>query len=191
MSWKFFKLSSGSETHFDFLFHIETYLCSKSKSANYSHHSSGSQKRSMETTASIIAFIDLAGKIVGLIIKVNQLWGEAKDLPHDLRDLLDELEDFALVFDELKDQLEYDQARNTRSNSSYINRSFMAANKAKDMLEELAREIYLTIQSKREGLQRTLTSFKLLIKKEKIERYQTRLKRAITLLQTAISTYQM
>ncbi|WZH40328.1 hypothetical protein QYS62_001260 [Fusarium acuminatum] len=145
----------------------------------------------METTASIIAFIDIAGKIVGLIIKVNQLWGEAKDLPHDLRDLLDELEDFALIFEELKDQLEYDQAHNTKSNSSYINRSFMAANKAKDMLEELATEIYLTIQSKREGLQRTLTSFKLLIRKEKIERYQTRLKRAITLLQTAISTYQI
>lgn len=145
----------------------------------------------METTASIIAFIDIAGKIVGLIIKVNQLWGEAKDLPHDLRDLLDELEDFALIFEELKDQLEYDQAHDTRSNSSYISRSFMAANKAKEMLEELAAEIYLTIQSKREGLQRTLSSFKLLLKKEKIERYQTRLKRAITLLQTAISTYQM
>ncbi|EKJ78336.1 hypothetical protein NXS19_001161 [Fusarium pseudograminearum] len=145
----------------------------------------------METAASLIAFIQVAGKIVELIIEVNQLWGEAKDLPGDLRDILEELDDYALVFEELKEQIEYDQTHNTRSNGSCMSRSFMAATKAKEILKELVEEINMTIHSKKEGLQRRLSSFKLLMKKEKIERYQKRLQRSITLLQTAISTYQI
>ncbi|KAK6717936.1 hypothetical protein SNK05_001110 [Fusarium graminearum] len=145
----------------------------------------------METAASLIAFIQVAGKIVELIIEVNQLWSEAKDLPSDLRDILEELDDYALVFEELKEQIEYDQTHNTRSNGSCMSRSFMAATKAKEILKDLVEEINMTIHSKKEGLQRRLSSFKLLMKKEKIERYQKRLQRSITLLQTAISTYQM
>ncbi|PCD22416.1 hypothetical protein FGRA07_03786 [Fusarium graminearum] len=145
----------------------------------------------METAASLIAFIQVAGKIVELIIEVNQLWSEAKDLPSDLRDILEELDDYALVFEELKEQIEYDQTHNTRSNGSCMSRSFMAATKAKEILKDLVEEINMTIHSKKEGLQRRLSSFKLLMKKEKIERYQKRLQRSITLLQTAISTYQI
>ncbi|RGP71481.1 hypothetical protein FSPOR_3328 [Fusarium sporotrichioides] len=145
----------------------------------------------METAASLIAFGQVAGKIVQLIIKVNQLWGEAKDLPNDLRDILDELDDYALVFEELKEQIEYDQTHNTRSNGTYMNRSFMAATKAMGILKDIVEEINMVIHSKKEGLQRRLSSFKHLMKKEKIEKYQKRLQRSITLLQTTISTYQI
>ncbi|KAF4970515.1 hypothetical protein FSARC_2483 [Fusarium sarcochroum] len=145
----------------------------------------------METGASIVAFVQVAGEIAKFIIKVNQLWCEAKDLPHDLQDMLDELNDYAPVFEELKEQLEYDQAVNSGRSNSYVTRSFSASLEAHKILKDIVEELSFKIQSRKEGLQRTMSAFRLLTKKDKLERHQKRLKRSIRLLHTAISTYQI
>ncbi|UPK99377.1 hypothetical protein LCI18_010312 [Fusarium solani-melongenae] len=145
----------------------------------------------METAASIIAFVQITGDIVKLIIKVNQLWSEAADLPHDLQDLLEELKDYSILFEELKEQLEADNATNTARSDSCVARSFVNSQQAHKILKELLDEMSTQVQSKKEGFQRTFTALKLATKKEKLERFQKRLKRSIRFLNASIMTYQL
>ncbi|KAL2675132.1 hypothetical protein Neosp_011312 [[Neocosmospora] mangrovei] len=145
----------------------------------------------METAASIIAFVQITGDIVKLIIKVNQLWSEATDLPHDLQDLLEELKDYSILFEELKEQLEADNATNTARSDSCVARSFVNSQQAHKILKELLDEMSTQVQSKKEGFQRTFTALKLATKKEKLEKFQKRLKRSIRFLNASIMTYQL
>jgi regulator of replication initiation timing len=146
----------------------------------------------MEAAASIIAFAQVAGKIAELIFEVSRLWGETKGLPQDLQDLLEELDIFALQFEELKEQLDYEQASGPSRSKSSINRSFVAATKAQSVLQGLVEEINSEIRSKKEGFQRTIVALKsLLKKKDRLESHQKRLKRVIDLLHIAISIRHM
>ncbi|KAM0440840.1 hypothetical protein ACHAPT_000141 [Fusarium lateritium] len=145
----------------------------------------------MEAAASIIAFVQVTGEIVKCIIKVNQLWDEATDLPHDLQDLLEELKDYSILFEELKEQLEADNAANTARSDSCVARSFTNSQQAHKILKELVGELSSQVQSKKEGFQRTFAALKLATKKEKLERFQKRLKRSIRFLNASIMTYQL
>ena len=140
----------------------------------------------METAASIIAFIDAAAKITSLIIEINELWGEAKALPEDLRDLVEELDTLALDFAELREQLDYDREFHPSISNSSIDRSFIAARKAQIILDDLVKEIQSVLYSKKEGFQRTMSAFKFLLKKGKLEGCQKKLRRSIDLLHIAI-----
>ncbi|KAH7005627.1 hypothetical protein EDB82DRAFT_490745 [Fusarium venenatum] len=145
----------------------------------------------METAASAIAFADAAFKITKLIIEINQLWGEAKALPEDLQDMVDELDGLALDFEELKEQLDHDQAFHPRLSKSSINRSYIAARKAQNNLYALVGEMQSEMNSKREGFQRTISGFKFLLKKGKLEKCQKKLEHTIDLLHNAISIRHM
>ncbi|ESU06205.1 hypothetical protein SNK03_001096 [Fusarium graminearum] len=145
----------------------------------------------METAASAIAFADAAFKITKLIIEINQLWGEAKTLPEDLQEMVDELDGLALDFEDLKEQLDHDQAFRPGLRQSSINRCYTAARKAQNNLYTLVKEMQSEIYSKREGFQRTMSGFKLLLKKGKLDKCRKKLKHTIELLHNAISIRHM
>ncbi|KAM0547463.1 hypothetical protein ACHAO7_007298 [Fusarium culmorum] len=145
----------------------------------------------METAASAIAFADAAFKITKLIIEINQLWGEAKTLPEDLQEMVDELDGLALDFEDLKEQLDHDQAFRPGLRQSSINRSYTAARKAQNNLYTLVEEMQSEMYSKREGFQRTMSGFKFLLKKGKLDKCRKKLKHTIELLHNAISIRHM
>jgi regulator of replication initiation timing len=145
----------------------------------------------MDAGASILAFVQAAGKTIELIIEVKKLWDEAKGLPQELRDLLEELEILALDLQDLKEQLDHDRIFSPNQSKSSIERSFLAVRKARTILQGFVDEVNSKILSKKEGLQRTISSFKFLMKREMLENYQKRLKRAIDELHIAISIRHM
>ncbi|KAF4978520.1 hypothetical protein FZEAL_5118 [Fusarium zealandicum] len=145
----------------------------------------------MEAAASIVAFVQVASEITKCIIKFNKLWEEASDLPQDLKDLFEGLNDYLILFEELKEQLEFDNVSTTTQSSSGIARSFNASLKARDILQELVKEMSCKVLSKKDGFQRIFTSLKLATKKEKLERFQKRLKRSMSLLHISIAIYHI
>ncbi|KAF4990952.1 hypothetical protein FGRMN_8143 [Fusarium graminum] len=148
---------------------------------------STTEESDMDAGASILAFVQAAGQTVKLIIKVKKLWDEAKGIPEEFQGLLEELDILALDLQELKEQLDHDRKFNPNQSKSSIERSFLAVRKARNILQGFVNEVNSKIISKKEGLPRTIGALKFLMKKDILESYQKRLKRAIDELHIAIS----
>jgi len=138
--------------------------------------------------ASGISIGTLAAQITSSIIKLKSYWDQIQDAPEDMRDLIEELEDL----NQLLIDIEEDQRQNPMSNlildpsssSRCLQHCKQGATRLKELADSLSEDMKGSSKSKRKW-----ASVKLVLKKDKIDRYRIKLQRVISLLNLSHQIY--
>ena len=141
------------------------------------------------TVASGITIGALGAQIAGGIIKLKSYWDQIRDVPQNLHDQIEELE----ILNQLLVDTDRDQQRNPvsslildpSSNNRCLQYCKRAVNQLSDLMNEIARDTVATNK-----LRRHSASAKVVWRMEKIDRYQSKLKRSIRLLSFSLQLYQ-
>jgi len=132
--------------------------------------------------ASGISIVQLAGQIAESAITLKQYWDQIKDAPSEISNLLGEIESFELILRGIgDDQMGISQFRPINpSMQQTLNLCNRAAEQLKSLVDDLSRKL----EGKR-GWKKTLTSIKVVLRKEDIKSLKKRLKYAISLMHMA------
>ncbi|MCJ1461286.1 hypothetical protein MMC28_011668 [Mycoblastus sanguinarius] len=138
--------------------------------------------------ASGISIGTLAAQITSSIVKLKTYWDEVQDAPEDIQDLIGEVEDLYLLLADLEE----DQKRNPVSSLVLDNTSISSClshcKQGADRLKELADDLSTDFDA-RSKLRKKWASTKVVLKKDKLERYRKKLERAIRLLSLSHQIY--
>ncbi len=138
--------------------------------------------------ASGISIGTLAAQITSSIIKLKSYWDQVQDAPEDMLDLIEELEDL----NQLLIDIEEDQRQNPMSNlildpsssSRCLQHCKRGATRLKELTDSLSEDMKGNSRSKRKW-----ASVKLVLKKDKTDRYRMKLQRVISLLNLSHQIY--
>ena len=135
-----------------------------------------------------IGIATLAAQITDSVIKLKSYWDQLKDASEDLQLLIEEIEDLNLLLSEI----EKDQQRNPLSSrllgSTAASKCFEHCKRGADRLKELTTELGLEIKAGGRWKKRW-ASAKVVLKKDRLEKYRSRLERASRSLSLAHQIY--
>lgn len=138
--------------------------------------------------ASGISVGTLAAQIVNSVTKLKSYWNEIKEAPEDIKLLMEEIEDLQLLLTEM----EQDRSRNPMSGTilepSSASKCLSLCKRGAATLKQLADDLGADIDAS-SRLKRKWTSAKVVLKKDKIVKYQSRLGSAIRLLSLSHQCY--
>ena len=138
--------------------------------------------------AGSVGFATLAAQVAKRVVKLKSYWEEMKDVPEDIEDLLEQLH----IFSEILDDIKNDQKQNPISplllDSTSTLRCLTLCKQAVERLQGLVDELFSDIQ-KRNKMKRTWASAKVILGKDKLERYKKKLERAVSLLSLSQQSY--
>ena len=138
--------------------------------------------------ASGISIATLAAQIAGSIVKLKSYWNEVKDAPEDIWLLMEELEGFKTLFSIIQGNLQRDSISNTTAASISASECLDNCQKGAKRLQKLTNDLYTDINASR-GTKLRWVSAKVVMKKDKIKRYKSRLKSSIGLLSLSYQSY--
>ncbi|KAF7544124.1 hypothetical protein G7Z17_g10200 [Cylindrodendrum hubeiense] len=124
----------------------------------------------MDAAAAGIAFVQISTDIAKCVVKAHQLWQQIKDLPHEIQEMLADLEVFGAMFEDIQEQLEADATSLSRDDAP-IKRSLKLARDAYVGLNDLVMDMSTTISTKR-GLKKKAAMIRITVKKDKLDQYQ-------------------
>jgi len=136
--------------------------------------------------ASGISIGTLAAQVASSIIKLKSLWNEVRDAPEDIKDLIDEIEllnNILLGLDEVDPSLTVGLEQR-QSREECLRHCRAASRKISLLVEDLHAEI-----EKSKGLRRKIVSAKLILRKDQVKKYKSRLKGAVRLLSLSEQCY--
>ena len=138
--------------------------------------------------ASGMSIAALAVQVASSVVKIKVCWGHIMDAPEEISFLLDELDDLCLVLSDIEEDQRWNptsplELDNTTA-SKCLDHCRRGANRLKELVEGLNSDIHSPNQ-----LRRKWASTKVVLKKEKIKRYKSRLKAAIRLLSLSHQSY--
>jgi hypothetical protein len=138
--------------------------------------------------ASGISIGALAAQIAASISKLKSYWNEIQEAPDDIASLIEEISDLHMLLADIED----DQRRNPMSSllldSTASSRCLEHCKRAADRLSELVDEVASDIQSS-SGVKRRWASAKVVLKKDSLEKYRSKLERAIRLMTLSHQCY--
>ena len=142
----------------------------------------------MDVVASSITIGALAASIAKSVVKLKACWEAIQDASDDIHFLVKRVELLSLVLRDIQD----DQAQNPISSllldGSTVSTCLETCKAAADRLGQLADKMATSIESSRQ-LKRKFASVKVVLKKNKIERFEAELQSCISLLQLSHETY--
>lgn len=137
----------------------------------------------LELAAGIIAVVQVTGQAVVLTTKIKKLWGEVRDAPEEIQDLLDEVELVSLLLRDIELQAQQTglpaQAWGGQSAVAILKHTQRAHQALEGAADLLDREIQ---RSQNKG-RRMMASSKVLLKKPVLDRLKARLEFSLRLLQ--------
>ncbi|KAM5377349.1 hypothetical protein ACJZ2D_005030 [Fusarium nematophilum] len=144
----------------------------------------------MEAAASVIAFVQISTEIVKCMVKTKQIWEQAQDLPEDARYLVDRLQYYKPIFENIQKQLFCDDFASTMQNDSLVLNSLDFCQKAHEKLEGIANDLHQQLSTKK-GLKRRLSAVRVVIGRDKLELFKERLSDSIELLKLSVMAWDM
>ena len=142
----------------------------------------------MDVVASSITIGALAASIAKSVVKLKACWEAIQDASDDIHFLVKRVELLSLVLRDIQD----DQAQNPVSSllldGSTVSTCLETCKAAADRLGQLADKMATSIESSRQ-LKRKFASVKVVLKKNKIERFEAELQSCISLLQLSHESY--
>jgi hypothetical protein len=130
----------------------------------------------------------LAANVAMSVAKLKSYWDQLEHAPEDVRRLIEEMEILSIVLDEIKD----DQAQNPVSSllldNTSLSRCLENCARAADKLRRLTDEMGNSIDTSHR-LKKKWESAKVLLKKDKIEKFKLELESAIRLLSLSHQSY--
>jgi len=138
--------------------------------------------------ASGITIGTLASQITSNIIKTKGYWDQIQNAPEEVQDLIVQLE----ILNEFVADIEDNQRQNPMSSliwdSNSTTRCLQYCKKAAERLKDLT-EIMSVDSKARKKIPRRWASVKVVLKKDKIDRYKGKLETAVTLLYVSQQLY--
>jgi hypothetical protein len=130
----------------------------------------------------------LAANVATSVAKLKSYRDQLENAPEDVQRLIEEIEIFSLVLDEIKD----DQARNPVSSllldNTSLSKCLENCERAADRLRRLTDQMGDSIDTS-DRLKKKWKSAKVLLKKDKIEKFKLGLESAIRLLSLSHQSY--
>jgi hypothetical protein len=138
--------------------------------------------------ASSISIGELVAQIGSGVLRLKGYWGAVKEAPERIFDLLEEIDDLNSILADVED----DQLRNPISSLLLDNTSeskcLLHCQRAADRLKELAAALGTDLNASSQ-LNKKWAATKVILKKDKIERYIRKLERSARLLVLAHQCY--
>jgi hypothetical protein len=138
--------------------------------------------------ASGISIGQLAGQITSSVIKLKSYWDQIKETPHDILDLIEEIEDLNLVLADIEDNQNATKLAPFVLDKTSATKSLQLCRRGADRLKELVDEMSRDINAP-SRMRRKFAATKVVLKNNKIEKYRARLARAISLLSLSYQCY--
>ena len=142
----------------------------------------------MDVVASGITIGALAASIAKSVVKLKACWEAIHDASDDIHFLVKRVELLSLVLKDIQDDQTQNPVSSLLLDGSTISTCLETCKAAADRLGQLAEKMATSIQSSRQ-LKRKLASVKVVVKKNKIERFEAELQSCISLLQLSHETY--
>lgn len=137
-----------------------------------------------------IAIGTLAAQITSSIVKLKSYWDEVQDAPQDIQDLLEEVDIMRYLLNVIADSQQQNPASSLILDSTSMSSCLLLCKKEVDQLQDLTDNLGIHLNAK-STFKRKWASTKVVMKKEKVERYKMKLERAIRLLSLSQQTYSM
>ena len=138
--------------------------------------------------ASGISIGALAAQVATSLTKLKSYWDQIQEAPEDIASLIEEIEVLQLLLADVED----DQRRNPVSslllNGATASRCLDHCKRAADQLSGLTEEVGSDIQSSGK-LRRKWASTKVVLKKDKLDKYRSKLERTIRFLSLSQHSY--
>ena len=138
--------------------------------------------------ASAITFGSVVAQLATSINKLKDCWEQVRDAPEDLKWLMRDIEIFGLVLAEIEDDLAQESVASRLTNSKSAVHSFRLCKEASEELDILVRDLGRDINSP-SRLQRSYAAVKMVMQKNKVEKYRSRLKNVTGLLMLSQQCY--
>ena len=142
----------------------------------------------MDVVASGITIGALAASIAKSVVKLKACWEAIQDASDDIHFLVKRVEILSLVLRDIQDDQTQNPVSSLLLDGSTVSTCLETCKAAADRLGQLAEKMAISIESSRQ-LKRKLASVKVVVKKNKIERFEAELQSCISLLQLSHETY--
>lgn len=133
-----------------------------------------------------IAIAGFAGQLVKQAIALRRLWNEIHDAPEDVFNLIDQLEWLQPMITSMEQSLDDGSPKAPDGAEQCLTQ----CGKALTNLQKLATDLSQTLTSNKR-IKKALAKIKVVVKKEQILKYQSRLENALNGLHTACLIYNM
>ena len=140
--------------------------------------------------ASGISIATLAAQVANSVIQLKRYWSELKEAPEDICLLIEEVEDIQLVLSTIEEDQRCNPISRTALESISASRCLERCKKGADLLKNLADELSAEVTST-STRKKAWAAAKVILKKDRLEKYKSRLERAIRLLTVSYQSYSM
>ena len=138
--------------------------------------------------ASGISIGTLAAQITSSVVKLKSYWDELQDIPEDIQDLIEELEILYHLLADIEEDLQRNPVSGLLLDNTSTSRCLSHCKRGADQLKELTDDLSADLDS-RNKLRKKWASTKVMLKKDKIEKYKKKLERAVNFLSLALQSY--
>ena len=142
----------------------------------------------MDVVASSITIGALAVNIAKSVVKLKACWDAIQDAPEDVHFLVKRVELLSLILRDMKDDQTENPVSNLLLDGSTVSTCLETCKAAADRLGQLADNMATSIESSRR-LKRKWNSVRVVMRKNRIERFEAELQSCIVLLQLSHETY--
>ena len=135
-----------------------------------------------------ISVVTVAAQISSTIIKLKSLYDELREAPEDIGLLIEEVESLGLLLADIREDQNHNfmpsETFDTGSASRCLEHCIRGANHLKTLVADLGVEIAAS-----DGLKKKWVCARVVLSKNKIEKYKLRLERAVRLLSLSYHCY--
>lgn len=130
----------------------------------------------------------LATGITSSIIKLKSYWDQGQDAPADVHDLIEELEDLSYLLADIEDDQRQNPVSSLILDSTSTSRCLQHCKQGADRLKELTDSLCADLDASNK-IKRKWASAKVVLEKNQIDRYKSKLERVIRLLSLSHQLY--
>ncbi len=142
----------------------------------------------MDVVASSITIGALAASIAKSVVKLKACWEAIQDASEDVHFLVKRVELLSLVLRDIQDDQTQNPVSRLLLDGSTVSTCLEICKAAADRLGQLVDKMATSIESPRQ-LKKKFASVKVVVKKNRIERFEAELQSCISLLQLSHETY--
>lgn len=142
----------------------------------------------MDIVASSITIGALAASIAKSVVKLRACWEAIQDAPEDVHFLVKRVEVLSLILRDMQDDQTQNPVSSLLLDGSTLSTCLETCKAAADRLGQLADKMATSIESSRQ-LRRKWASVRVVMKKNKIQRFEAELQSCISLLQLSHEIY--
>ncbi|KAJ6085078.1 hypothetical protein N7499_004707 [Penicillium canescens] len=137
-----------------------------------------------------ITFATVVAQISKSIIQIKDCWGQIRDAPEEMQELIAELEIYDLILREAEQNLSSGPMANAIEMNGHSFQSLEVCRKAAESLQIISKDLAKDLRPSGR-FRRSYSSLKIVLQKSKMDKYKARLSNSIRLLSLSQQCYSI